>query len=508
MADEDVDARERRVDVGCALVALVGVALRLRGASPTFYSQEALQAFVLGEPGGFTRFLRMPAAIRPFGFSSLADLIGQASRTEAALRSVALVPSLLSVGVAWWVLRVAGLPTNVRRLGLFLFAAHPVLISHAQELKPYSLDVLATLTLVGAALAVVRGRREGWPVLLVSLPLFAFVSHATAFVGPPATLVVVVHQWRSARVVRSLATWLAGLLGGSVLAWQYLLQHEAVRRKEFHNWGDRFGVPDAGAQVAHTFELLRTWPAAASAWLPDGAQLAVGVVFASGVIAGAVALARHRRVAELALTGGALACVAIASALAVWPWGAVRVNTFLVVPLWLLLLYGVTLLQRARAFPAGALVVALLALPLPLSAYPSTWQRMDVYPALAVEAARLRARPEAGRLYIAHNAQWIARFYARQHERARDEFGADLLALESQDRVRWIPFQGDRLARWLRSALAVDPRATAVFTMWDDDAREGVLALREDGVDVVIEPFPGGFTARLRSAEAEPGGRP
>ena len=125
------------------------------------------------------------------------ELLGS---SEDALRLPSLVASLLSLPLFyWWTRRTA--PSLVSLIALVFFAFNPRLILYSAQMKPYTIDVLATLLVCLCGLGLRQhGCRPRWLALFaVAGAVLIWVSFPVVFVLVGVAVTLILTEWAHGR---------------------------------------------------------------------------------------------------------------------------------------------------------------------------------------------------------------------------------------------------------------------------------------------------------------------
>ena len=278
----------------------------------------------------------------PIGFLWLSKCLIDCWGTHVwVLRFVPLVAGIAAVLLAWPITgKVAG-----RRVGLLataLIACSLATNRFGTDFKPYSMDLLLALIIIGLALIAIRRPRDHRPVLFLALitPAAIVLSYPSVFViaAALAALLPGLFGNRSALWRAAYICWAA--LAGSVFAAIYFLvihgqmRHTHQFMQEF--WKNAF--PPHGLAIfpwlidAHISNMMS---------YPFGGSKGIALLIAPLVLVGLLRLWKKRRHAELILLGGPFVLTFIAAYLHKYPYGAdARVEQHLVPSIALLAALG------------------------------------------------------------------------------------------------------------------------------------------------------------------------
>ncbi len=270
---------------------------------------------------------------------------------ELSLRLAPLLCGLLLLPVAWLAARRL-LEPWAAVCAVLLLAVSPLLVWHANEVKPYAGDALASAAMLVLALRTLDapGDRARWRWLLVGGIVALLGSTPAVFVlgGVALSLPLEPGVRRDALALRRASGTLAAWAG--TFAVVYLAFYRPVAQSGFMQryWREEFLQIDATLPGALWREAMRLLEAA---FLPyvEGSALTVaasiGVVLA-GI--GALHTARRHGLSRAALLVAPLALAGLASLLRRYPMEP-RLFLFAVPPLALLLLQGVSAFEVRRA---------------------------------------------------------------------------------------------------------------------------------------------------------------
>jgi hypothetical protein len=449
-----VGERGSRVVRAVAAIVLVGAVLRLVAyvAARSLWLDEAMLANnIVGRT--------FVALLGPLGENQSAPwlfLFGERAATilagpnELALRFLPLAAGIALPYVAWLAgRRIVDDTTGV--VAAEIAALSPLLLYYSNEVKPYGIDALMSVSLVLLTLRVLDDPSESprWVALLLSGVCGLWLAFPSTFVlaGCWCSLVASADARRSrhARVMLPLAV---GIWGAAfALPYFHVVRHAANDPFLTTFFADRFLVLGRGALVS----LWRLWQDVAInvfmgrdavARIPHGAQLALSVTFFALCALGVREVARHRGAAGVLLLVGPMATGLLAATLRLYPL-TIRLWAFSA-PLWALLAAaGVSSGVRAvgrRTHGVGAPSLAALATTflLSLAAFDAAlgaqnpyWRRAHTRPLIRALEAQQQATGDA--IYVTARAvpQWL--FYTTPW------------------RTDPAPVQRDSAAQWLES---------------------------------------------------------
>jgi len=247
-----------------------------------------------------------------------------------------------ALGFSEWSLRLAPLASAVASVFLFramagrvldgralllavaVFAASVHPIRHAADAKPYASDLLAALVLQMIAFGWLRepGRAAGLWALALAAPIALLGSHPAAFVAGGIGLALAVPAWRSGRwAIRSaFAAYGLATVATSAAVFVAFTRAQAASASPGMRemWTRSFPPLDSALGLAgwlltvHSGEMLA---------LPCGGERGASTLSLLLAIAGAVALWRPGRRAELGVILAPLAVAMVAAAARRYPYG-------------------------------------------------------------------------------------------------------------------------------------------------------------------------------------------
>lgn len=339
-------------------VLLAGAALRLYSylANPSLSVDDAMLTVNVASRSflGLLRPLNLDQTAPPLFLWALKAATLLAGVHDPVLRALPLVAGLVLPYAVW---RVAGrLVAPGPALVAAAFAALAlILVQYSVSAKPYTVDALVTVLLVGATLRLLEApaRPRGWVTLaaggvfalLCSTPaLFVLGGCGLALVASPEVRRQPGARWRIATL---------GVVWGGVLALVYfgIARAEATSAYMQAFWDEKFLTPAALLDPAHAWDLVGRLPVAS--FVPDkalpGFPLALWLVAGWGFWS-----LRRRSWSHACLLAGPIVLLLIASSLHRYPLGP-RVCVF-AAPLFYLA--DAAALDRALAFrrPGGRTV--------------------------------------------------------------------------------------------------------------------------------------------------------
>jgi hypothetical protein len=376
------------------LLVALGLALRLFHylRNPSVWHDEAAvlvnvldRTFV--ELLGPLRFAEAAPPLFLWAERAVALLFGDSTYSLRLLPFLASCASLLLLA---WVARRVLAPRAVP-WAVLLFATSEMLLWHACEAKPYSLDVFAAVLLLALFVAT-----HGWPLgrqLLVYAPLaplVIFLCYPGCFLCGGLLLALLPAVYRSRRCSHWLQyAGLALLVGGSFL----LLYYGPVRAqrceamdscwpRQFPDWQRPWRVPDW--TFFSTLEVVRY------------CCEPTGTVLSALAAVGAVLFWRNGQRRLLVLGLAPLGLALVASFLRAYPYGGVRVVVYAAPALVLLIAAGTPaclawLRQRHAWAPLGLFPLLLAPAVLAAQLVVDPWERADCSGASAFVRRQLRA---------------------------------------------------------------------------------------------------------------------
>lgn len=154
--------------VALFFVLLVGCILRLQGLGATsFWHDEVTQAISAVQPTWSQMMAWVPPNKPPF-FYVVEFLVARVSYTEWALRFPSCLAGVLTLWVFWRLSLALFRQTSAALLATALAASSPLLITYAQEARPYAMSLLFSLLALDSVIALLRDPRR-WRVALVVL---------------------------------------------------------------------------------------------------------------------------------------------------------------------------------------------------------------------------------------------------------------------------------------------------------------------------------------------------
>jgi 4-amino-4-deoxy-L-arabinose transferase-like glycosyltransferase len=371
-----------RIPPALALALAVGAAYRLVSfvANPSLPVDDAMLALNVASRsyGGLLQPLDYGLTTPPLFLWALrlaADLGGV---NEFALRALPLLAGLVLPLLVWRVARRLMDP-GAALVAAWFVALSPILIMFSFVVKPYELDALMTLAVVGLALDVLERPNQpvGWWVLAAAGILAILASTPVVFVlaGVGAALVVALRGAPSAAQYGRLAA--VGAVWVGVFVLTYAALYDDIARGAYMQqfWAAGFlgggspGSSDRAVELIARIPLqaFETPRVPALAALPFWALMIAGLVylrrrhglgvlllFSVPLVAAIGASVAHRYPVSprLFLFAAPLVILSLVAGLAAarerWPGrGAARVHS-VVVTLWLLTLGGLALLRPYR----------------------------------------------------------------------------------------------------------------------------------------------------------------
>jgi hypothetical protein len=347
----------------------------------------------------------------PPGFLLLEKAVATAAGySEPALRLVPLLAGIIAVVAFAWVARQT-LSAAAAPLAVLFFAVADGLIYFSSELKPYAVDVAASVLLILGATKLFTTHTGAIFVSLSSLVLVAFSFPAAFFVAAIALVFSVGATLRWHRVPRSttvaaLSVWAAAAAAIAVFAATRL---DAIRTAG----GERFLGVGGSSSLLHAANVFGTNIVTALGFVTTPPFHHLQKLAFVCLIAGIISMAR-RAVDLLLVLLIPFLLTFIASAAHAYPLST-RTELFLVPPVILLITEGVAQLGRtsprwrpaAAVLLAAALVVGPGYLAIQRLAHPR--QREEIRPVLEF----VRDHWKAGdTLYLHPGAQYAFAYYS------------------------------------------------------------------------------------------------
>lgn len=440
----------------------------------------------------------------PPGFLLLQELATALLGTgEYALR---LVPLIAGLAALFW------FPALARRyvsrgavpLAVLLFALAPFLVYYSSEAKQYSLDALAAVAVLWFAAELRRTpTRRTFAAAAVVGAAAAWVSQPAIFVLAGAGLVLGVEAlWKKdRRRIAGLAA--VGAAWVAAFAAAYLLSRRSLADPEYMRAFWSAGFPDGAAWWPRAVVRLFREPLGVVG--EDPTPLSTMQQWA-GVLAfalGAAWMVRRGRGVPLALLLAPAGLALAAAALRLYPFGATyttsgRLLIFLLPALVLVVAQGVAGAAAAiggtgGGVAAGALALALLAVPLLYAAAQVPHLRAEVKPVLAYAAENRRP---GDLLYVHYAGRAPFRYYAGRYGWTAENSLVGRCAREDPaEYLRELERVDDRRV-W---ALFIDDRATSTH-----DDRGLILAYLEHRGRRIDDQVSVGAAVYLYDLRAEP----
>jgi hypothetical protein len=503
--------------LGVLFLFAMGAALRLWGIATPFNLHEADQARIVCFADSLPEIFEGPGGMRPALFQLLTWGLAQVQCAEWLLRLLPFFSSLLLLPALFWLLRQLDEKAGDGRAfpGFLMVAAiwatHPVLIGHAKVMKPYSTEALMAVFFVAAAISLRRVCAPGlFRVVLMAAPLSVLVGHPMVFVLPFFGLALFSQQvaqkkWRNLTFT-ALSLSLAALFFFAQMQW---VVGKGVRGS-FDYWGDRFHAPAIqwGPLGHQVLEILGQMPLSMPQIKSPGTlELAVLVIIALVTVVGAIRLSLKDGGFPAVLLTGPLFLPLVASVADRWPFGLVRVNTFMVPLCMVLFVFGLGALTKGALFKkappallsgAFALLILLVALALNFSGYKRLPHGQDLKPAIdhwlnASLPPELLAQTggKEPRVFMRPMAKTVFELYrdlegpAADSPMARQE--ARLLG-----KGHFVELLGDEKAikKTILEKLPEGQAAFFVYSIWGDrPMRKALGQLEESGqLQVVVDP--------------------
>ncbi len=199
--------------IGMALALSVAVFLRVYGISKeSLWIDEAFSAKIAS--GSFNQALGAERTNPPLYYVLLHFWIKLVGKSEAGLRSLSLVPSLIGISLTYILgMRLYGVRVGLIAAGFMAFSSFH--ISYAQEARAFALLsalLLASMVFMDIALNSKPDRRVIWPWMLYFVTtVAALYTHFYAVFFVVAENVFVVIRWRESR--QKVKVWFSLQLG-------------------------------------------------------------------------------------------------------------------------------------------------------------------------------------------------------------------------------------------------------------------------------------------------------
>jgi hypothetical protein len=340
------------------LLLLLGVAWRLLRYAQNFAlaPDESYVALNLMDAGWADVFRPARAQAAPALFLLLEKAALTAfGPSEHGLRLLPLLAGLLGLGL-FWRLANRALPPLSAALATGLLSVSYFPLRFSAEVKPYSLDLLAAVVLLGLGLRVREepGRLRPLGILVFAAPLLVVLSYPSCLVvaSVSAVLLPVVRRHPDRRVKALFAAYnltaFAAFLASYLLVGvgQYLQRGEVLR--EFWQWHGSFPPAAPGPLLVWLFRLATGLVFA----YPLGDVTGAAAVTFLLAVAGAVTLWRSGRRHVVALCLLPFAATFAVAALRLYPFGPhPRLAQHLAAPICLLAGAGIAALLTARSAP-------------------------------------------------------------------------------------------------------------------------------------------------------------
>jgi hypothetical protein len=329
----------------------VGVVVRLVNfwVAPGFWMDEARIALEIGTrtPGGLLDQLDYGQVAPPLFLLLEKGLFVLSGGRDWALRLLPFAASVLALAIALPLARRM-LPVVPALVAGALFALTPALVVFTWQLKPYSVDVLIAASVLALGVHICQPERPpglvnwlgvvGLVAVLISVP--------APFVLATVGATVLLSRWKESHVRRSLTAWSAAWAGlfGFLALMVYPKTGPGTYLYDY--WRTEFLDLFHPLQQGRLFlSLLNGWFLHNDVTLPAFKLVAICLLLLG--LSGVIWFFRRRDVTMLALLGGPLCLVVIASILERWPI-ADRLLLFTLPSVILLLSAGVELLRRSR----------------------------------------------------------------------------------------------------------------------------------------------------------------
>jgi hypothetical protein len=358
------------------LILGVGVAIRaVQLLTPaSFWIDEARLALNIGSRGlgGLLGPLDYEQVASPafLWMERAAFLIGGMS--EIALR---IVPFVAGVSLLWliWLLALHYLERRFALLVLAIASVSPVLIRHASEVKPYSIDAAVSAAVLLAACVVLRSpsRREPWFLFILSGTIAVLASVPSIQVLFP-TLAVLVWSSGLRAHRRTARAAVCAMLWGAIFALQYFTAYRSVSLSSYMHdfWAAGFLGTDVPSSLRNAWHmgLELFWGTFFGGYLRGfGVTTTIAIQATVLVVFGSLSVLGLRRIARgvggpgaLLLVGPILAAV-VAAALRSYPF-SLRLVQYLVPAVLILIVSGMASLYDRIQISQRRLVLTALVL--------------------------------------------------------------------------------------------------------------------------------------------------
>ncbi|MFI4861586.1 MAG: glycosyltransferase family 39 protein [Phycisphaerales bacterium JB063] len=288
------------------------------------------------------------AQVAPLGFLWAVLAISQVLGTsEMVLR---LLPTLAGLGslVLLWRWAPRALPRRGAWLGVAIFAASYYPVRHANEVKPYAVDLLVSLVITVLAWWVWQHARDAkrWVLLGLGCAVAIWFSYTSAFVAAGVLLALLGKVVSDGELRRAIVPWAGGVLSGVGFAasglgmWRTVGSgqsdaNESLRSSE--HWSLAF--PPGLGETASEWLL---WPVRFLGWFfevhtgnmfayPVGGKNGASSLTFLLVVIGCVALWHKRHPLLPILLLPAVVCLA-AAAMRLYPYGSSARTTLFLAP--------------------------------------------------------------------------------------------------------------------------------------------------------------------------------
>jgi Dolichyl-phosphate-mannose-protein mannosyltransferase len=358
----------RAVPIATLAIVLVGLVWRIVRYSLAFplWGDEAFLAvnFLTRDLPGLARPLEF-GQVAPPGFLWAEWVVVRAfGSSELALRFIPFVAGVASLGLFWrFCAQVTTRRVALIAVAIFAVSIYPV--RHANEVKPYAVDLLIALSILSLGQAAWRNDRSvrAWAALTVLGFLSVWCSYTAVFVVAGVGILLFARAV-SSRSPRSAAKAFA-FAALSSMSWASMIfvfargqLREAKWLTNLITWRESFPPLSEPGRIplwmlrAHTGNML--------AYPVGGANFASTGTFLLVLIGCVGVWARRPRRPLLWLLLGPLAAALVAAALQRYPYGtSARVTLYMAPAFCLLAAEGVaTLLRSRRRVRIGAFAVA------------------------------------------------------------------------------------------------------------------------------------------------------